>query len=170
METRERTASLTHQDESGRPRMVDVGDKQESPRAAVAEGVIRMAPETLEALEAGRAPKGDPLLVAQLAGIQAAKRTSDLIPLCHPLPLTSVDIELAPDAELPGVRAVARARVTGRTGVEMEALTAVSVALLTVYDMLKAIDRSMRLEGIRLLEKSGGRSGHWSADTAWEDR
>lgn len=155
-------SELTHQDETGRPRMVDVGGKPESHRTAVAEGFIRMAPETLMALEEGRTPKGDPLLVAQLAGIQAAKRTSDLIPLCHPLPLTSVDVELAPDPELPGVRAVSQARVTGRTGVEMEALTAVSVCLLTVYDMLKAVDRGMRIEGIRLLEKSGGQSGDWS--------
>lgn len=169
METEAQMGQLTHQGDTGRPRMVDVGDKKESRRSAVAEGVIRMAPETLEALERGRGPKGDPLLVAQVAGIQAAKRTSDLIPLCHPLPLTSVDLELAPDPELPGVRAVARARVTGRTGVEMEALTAVSVALLTIYDMLKAVDRAMRIEGIRLLEKSGGRSGDWVADTAWED-
>lgn len=163
-------SALTHQDESGRPRMVDVGDKAESRRAAVAEGVIRMSRETLVALEGGRTPKGDPLVVAQLAGIQAAKRTADLIPLCHALPLTSVDIELAPDPELPGVRAVARTRVTGRTGVEMEALTAVSVALLTVYDMLKAVDRTMQIDGIRLLEKSGGQSGDWSAEPPWEDR
>lgn len=156
---------LTHQGETGRPRMVEVGEKAETRRSAVAEGVIRMTPETLQALNEGRTPKGDPLLVAQLAGIQGAKRTSDLIPLCHSLPLTSVDVELAPDPELPGVRAVARARVTGRTGVEMEALTAVSVALLTVYDMLKAVDRTMRIEGIRLLEKRGGHSGDWS-DTA----
>lgn len=159
---------ITHQDETGRARMVDVGEKPETRRTAVAEGFIRMAPETLRALEEGRTPKGDPLLVAQLAGIQGAKRTSDLIPLCHPLPLTSVDVELAPDPELPGVRAVSRARVTGRTGVEMEALTAVSVALLTVYDMVKAVDRTMRVEGIRLLEKSGGRSGDWSANTPRE--
>lgn len=150
--------------------MVDVGEKKESLRTAVAEGVIRMSPDTLRALEEGRTPKGDPLLVAQLAGIQAAKRTSDLIPLCHTLPLSSVDVELAADAELPGVRAIARARVTGRTGVEMEALTAVTIALLTVYDMLKAIDRGMRVEGVRLLEKTGGRSGNWSAETPWEDR
>ena len=148
--------------------MVDVGEKAETRRTAVAEGVIRMAADTLEALQAGRTPKGDPLVVAQLAGIQGAKRTADLIPLCHPLPLTSADVELAPDPELPGVRAVARARVTGRTGVEMEALTAVSVALLTVYDMLKAVDRDMRIEGIRLLEKTGGRTGDWSAETRWE--
>lgn len=163
-------SSLTHQDETGRPRMVDVGEKDETRRMAVAEGVIRMERGTLEALEEGRTPKGDPLLVAQIAGIQGAKRTSDLVPLCHPLPLTSVDVELVPDSDLPGVRALARARVTGRTGVEMEALTAVSVALLTVYDMLKAMDRSMRIEGIRLLEKTGGRSGSWSSDTPWEER
>lgn len=160
---------LTHQDETGRPRMVDVGEKPETRRTAVAEGVIRMSPETLSALQEGRTPKGDPLVVAQLAGIQGAKRTADLIPLCHPLPLSSADVELAPDPELPGVRAVARARVHGRTGVEMEALTAVSVALLTVYDMLKAVDRQMRIEGIRLLEKSGGQSGDWSAESPWED-
>jgi cyclic pyranopterin phosphate synthase len=159
---------LTHQDPTGRPRMVDVGEKPETRRTAVAEGVVRMQPGTLRALEDGRTSKGDPLAVAQIAGIQGAKRTADLIPLCHPLPLTSVDLELAPDPELPGVRAVATARVTGRTGVEMEALTAVSVALLTVYDMLKAVDRRMHIEGIRLLEKSGGRSGDWSADTPWE--
>lgn len=162
-------SSLTHQDDAGRPRMVDVGEKQESRRTAVAEGMIRMTPETLERLQQGRTPKGDPLLVAQIAGIQAAKRTADLIPLCHPLPLTSVDVELTPDPDLPGVRAVARARVTGRTGVEMEAMTAVSVALLTVYDMLKATDREMQIEGIRLLRKSGGRSGDWSANPVWED-
>ncbi len=157
-------SELTHQDETGRARMVDVGAKPETQRTAVAEGLIRMAPETLRALQEGRTPKGDPLVVAQLAGIQGAKHTSDLIPLCHPLPLNSVDVELATDPELPGVRAVSKARVTGRTGVEMEALTAVSVALLTVYDMLKAVDRGMRIEGIRLLEKSGGQSGDWSAD------
>lgn len=160
---------LTHQDTAGRPRMVDVGSKHETRRTAVAEGLIRMAPDTLTALELGRTPKGDPLFIAQVAGIQGAKRTSELIPLCHPLPLTSVDVELAMDPELPGVRALARARVTGRTGVEMEALTAVSVALLTVYDMLKAVDRDMRIEGIRLLEKSGGQSGDWSADPTTED-
>lgn len=161
--------SLTHQDDAGRPRMVDVGDKQESRRTAVAEGMILMVPETLAMLQQGRTPKGDPLLVAQIAGIQAAKRTAELIPLCHPLPLTSVDLELTPDPDLPGVRAVARARVTGRTGVEMEAMTAVSVALLTVYDMLKGAEREMQIEGIRLLRKSGGRSGDWSANRAWED-
>ena len=128
----------------------------------MAEGVLRMDPNTLAALRDGRTPKGDPLQVAQIAGIQGAKRTSELVPLCHPLPLTSVEVDLSIDPELPGVRAVATARVTGRTGVEMEALTAVSVALLTVYDMLKAIDRGMVLDGVRLLEKRGGKSGPWS--------
>lgn len=168
-EQEERVGQLTHQDESGRPRMVDVGGKAETRRTAVAEGVVRMAPETLRALEEGQTPKGDPLVVAQLAGIQAAKRTDELIPLCHSVPLSSVDVELAPDPELPGVRAVARAQCVGRTGVEMEALTAVTMALLTVYDMLKAVDRRMRIDGVRVLEKSGGRSGDWSADTSWED-
>ncbi|MDX1673605.1 MAG: cyclic pyranopterin monophosphate synthase MoaC [Longimicrobiales bacterium] len=153
---------LTHQDERGRPRMVDVADKPATRRTAVAEGVLRMDPNTLAALRDGRTPKGDPLQVAQIAGIQGAKRTSELVPLCHPLPLTSVEVDLSIDPELPGVRAVATARVTGRTGVEMEALTAVSVALLTVYDMLKAIDRGMVLDGVRLLEKRGGKSGPWS--------
>ncbi len=163
MKRGETTGGLTHQDEAGRPRMVDVGAKAESRRTAVAEGLIRMGPDTLAALEAGRTPKGDPLVVAQVAGIQAAKRTWELIPLCHPVPLSRVDVELAPDGDVPGVRVVARAGVTGRTGVEMEALTAVSVALLTMYDMLKAMDRNMRIEGIRLLEKSGGTSGDWSS-------
>ncbi len=148
--------------------MVDVGAKGETRRRAVAEGRIRMDRSTLAALEEGRTPKGDPLVVAQVAGIQAAKRTWELIPLCHPLPLTSVELALDADAGIPGVRAEARATVVGRTGVEMEALTAVSVALLTVYDMLKAVDREMRIEGIRLLEKSGGRSGEWAADLSME--
>lgn len=162
-------SGLTHQDEAGRPRMVDVGEKESTRRIAVAEGFIRMTADAHASLDAGRTPKGDPLVVAQIAGIQAAKRTADLIPLCHPLPLTSVDVELTLQPDLPGVRAVARARVRARTGVEMEALTAVSVALLTVYDMLKAVDRQMHIDGIRLLEKSGGRSGDWSADSSWED-
>jgi cyclic pyranopterin monophosphate synthase len=152
---------LTHQAEDGRTRMVDVGEKQETERTAVAEGRLRMAQQTFEALRAGRTPKGDPLVVAQIAGIQAAKRTADLIPLCHPLALTQVDVELEPDAALPGVRCSATARVRGRTGVEMEALTAVGVALLTAYDMLKAVDREMVIENVRLLHKEGGRSGTW---------
>jgi cyclic pyranopterin monophosphate synthase len=144
--------------------MVDVGEKPETRRTAVAGGSIRMRPETLEAITAGTTPKGNVLLVAQLAGIMAAKRTADLIPLCHPLPLTSVDVDLVPDPDLPGLRARATARVSGRTGVEMEALTAVTVALLTVYDMCKAIDRSMSLVDVRLLRKEGGRSGDWNAE------
>jgi len=143
--------------------MVDVGGKAETERVAVAEGELVMAPATLSALRAGRTPKGDPLLVAQVAGIQGAKRTSDLIPLCHPLPLSSVDVVLEPDDALPGIRARATARVVARTGVEMEALTAVAVALLTAYDMLKAVDRGMELRGVRLVRKEGGRSGTWVA-------
>jgi len=154
---------LTHIDEEGRPRMVDVSQKQVTERAAVAAGRLTMAAATLEALRQGRTPKGDPLVVAQIAGIQAAKRTSDLIPLCHALPLSSVEVELELTDEPPGVRAVATAKVAGRTGVEMEALTAVAVALLTAYDMLKALDRSMRIEDIGLLRKTGGRSGDWEA-------
>jgi cyclic pyranopterin monophosphate synthase len=157
-------ARLTHQAEDGRPRMVDVGPKAETERVAVAEGALRMAAATFRALLEGRGPKGDPLVVAQLAGIQGAKRTADLIPLCHPLALTQVDVELQADEALPGVRATATTRVRGRTGVEMEALTAVSVALLTAYDMLKAVDRRMQIEGIRLLRKEGGRSGSWNVD------
>jgi cyclic pyranopterin monophosphate synthase len=153
---------LTHLGPDGRPRMVDVSGKAVTTRQAVAEGWIRVSPGTLERiLEAGR--KGDPLRVAELAGIQAAKRTSDLIPLCHLLPAVSAEVEMIADRKLPGIRARALARVQGSTGVEMEALTAVSVALLTLYDMGKAIDRGMEIGGIRLLEKDGGRSGHWVA-------
>jgi cyclic pyranopterin phosphate synthase len=155
---------LTHQDEAGRPRVVDVGDKAETARVAQAEGCLIMAPATVAALREGRTPKGDPLVVAQIAGILGAKRTPDLIPLCHPLPLSGVDVSLEIDDSLPGVRASATARVVARTGVEMEALTAVSIALLALYDMLKALDRGMRIEGIRLLRKSGGRSGTWVAE------
>jgi cyclic pyranopterin monophosphate synthase len=168
MAERTGTGVLTHQAEDGRARMVDVGDKAETERVAVAEGVLRMAQATWDAMRAGRTPKGDPLLVAQVAGIAGAKRTSDLIPLCHPLQLTQVDVELDPDASLPGVRARATVRVRGRTGVEMEALTAVSVALLTAYDMLKATDRDMVIEGVRVVGKAGGRSGAWSAAAAPE--
>jgi cyclic pyranopterin monophosphate synthase len=158
------SGALTHHDPQGRPRMVNVAGKVETSRTAVAEGVIRMRAATLEALEAGRSPKGDPLLVAQIAGIQAAKRASELIPLCHPLPLSSVQVELTLEPDLPGVRAVARAGVVGRTGVEMETLTAVSVTLLTVYDMLKALDKDMQIGRIRLIEKAGGRSGDWARE------
>lgn len=150
-------------DESGRPRMVDVGGKAETERVAEAVGSLVTAPETLEVLERGQAPKGDPLIVAQVAGIQAAKRTAELIPFCHQLPLTGVEVRFQVDPSLPGVRVSAKARVIGRTGVEMEALTAAAVALLTLYDMLKAVDRGMRIEEVRLIRKSGGRSGDWTA-------
>ena len=156
---------FTHLDASGRPRMVDVGEKEVTRRIAVAEGHIRMSAETLAAIVAGDTPKGNVLLVAQLAGITGAKRTADLIPLCHPLPLTSVEVELAVDDSIPGIRVVATAKTEGKTGVEMEALTAVSVSLLTVYDMCKARDRGMEISGIRLLRKEGGRSGTWTAAT-----
>ena len=155
---------LTHLDAEGRARMVDVTDKSATHRRAVAEGRIVMAASTLERIVAGDTPKGDVLRTAELAGVMGGKRTSDLIPLCHALPGASIRVTLEPDAALPGVRARAEAAVTDRTGVEMEALTAVSVALLTVYDMAKAVDRGMRIEGIRLLEKEGGRSGSWKAE------
>ena len=148
--------ALTHLDASGRPIMVDVGDKPETARVAEAAGELLTALETLDLLERGQLPKGDPLVVAQLAGIQAAKRTAELIPLCHQLPLTKVDVELSVDRTLPGIRARAVAKVTARTGVEMEALTAVSVALLTMYDMLKAVDRGMRINNVHLVRKTGG--------------
>lgn len=143
--------------------MVDVTRKPPSAREAVAEGRLLLSTLALTALREGGGPKGDPLVVAQIAGIQAAKRTAELVPLCHPLPLSGVDVVVEPSDEPPSVRATATVRVAGRTGVEMEALTAVSVALLTVYDMLKAVDRGMRIEGIRLLRKSGGVRGDWTA-------
>jgi cyclic pyranopterin phosphate synthase len=155
---------LTHLDPEGRPRMVDVSSKELTARTAVAEGHIVMAPDTLARIRSGQTPKGDPLQVAQLAGIMAGKRTADLIPLCHQLPGASVEVALELDDALPGVVARATARIAGQTGVEMEALTAVSVALLTVYDMVKAVDRGMHIEGVRLLQKTGGRSGLWSAE------
>lgn len=156
-------ADLTHVDEAGNARMVDVGDKAITARQAVATGRIRLGPEALKAVLSRTAKKGDVLAVAQLAGIQAAKRTSDLVPLCHPLPLSGVDVELTVDEAASVVTATATVRVHWRTGVEMEALTSVSAALLTVYDMLKAVDKGMVLEEIRLLSKSGGRSGTWTA-------
>lgn len=154
---------LTHISASGEARMVDVGDKAITAREAVAEGAIRMQPETLSLILSGNAAKGDVLGVARIAGIMAAKKTSDLIPLCHPLALTKVEVVLDPDPSLPGIRVRATARVTGQTGVEMEALTAASVACLTVYDMAKAVDRGMEIVSVRLLEKSGGKSGDWKA-------
>ena len=154
---------FTHLDERGRPRMVDVGAKEVTRRIAVADGAIRMQAETLRAIVAGETPKGNVLLVARLAGIMAAKRTPDLIPLCHSVPLTSVEVQVEPDDALPGVRVTATVGVEAKTGVEMEALTAVTCALLTVYDMCKARDRGMVMEGVRLLRKEGGRSGTWEA-------
>jgi cyclic pyranopterin phosphate synthase len=155
---------LTHIDDSGAAHMVDVGDKPLTSRRAIAEGRIVMAPETLELIRAGNARKGDVLGTARLAGIMAAKRTHELIPLCHPLAITKVSVDLTLDETLPGVRITAEVRVGGQTGVEMEALTAVSVACLTVYDMVKAADRAMRIEGIELVHKSGGKSGVYERD------
>lgn len=154
--------SLTHFDASGQAHMVDVSAKPDTAREAVAEGVVLMSADTL-ALAQGNAAKGDVLGVARLAGIMGAKRTSDLIPLCHPLPIAKVSVELGPDPALPGIRVTATVRTTGKTGVEMEALTAVSTACLTVYDMLKAAQKDMRIEGIRLLSKTGGKSGEFRA-------
>jgi cyclic pyranopterin phosphate synthase len=154
-------SGLSHLDDQGRARMVDVGGKTETQRVAIALGTIRMAQTTLTALRDGKTPKGDVLAVARIAGIMAAKRTAELIPLCHPLALNSVAVEFAFVSD--GIEARAIASLTGRTGVEMEALTAVSVALLTVYDMAKAIDKAMVIDGVRLIEKRGGKSGDWRA-------
>lgn len=153
---------LTHLDESGAARMVDVSGKAVTTRTAIAAGSIAMSADTLAAIRMGAAAKGDVLATARIAGIMAAKRTSDLIPLCHPLPLSSVTIDLALDAS--GITATATARTDGKTGVEMEALTAVSVTLLTLYDMTKAMDKAMTISDIRLLSKSGGKSGDWSRE------
>ena len=155
---------LSHIGDKGEARMVDVSDKPATARTAVAEGFIAMAPATLALLESGETPKGDVIATARIAGIMAAKRTHELIPLCHALSLTKVSIDLEPTAELPGVRVTAEVKTSGPTGVEMEALTAVSVACLTLYDMLKAVARAMRIGGIRVLEKAGGRSGHYRAE------
>jgi cyclic pyranopterin phosphate synthase len=156
---------LTHLDRSGAAHMVDVGDKAVTERIAVAEGAVVMAPETLDAIRAGDAKKGDVIGTARIAGIMAAKRTAELIPLCHPLALTKVAVEIDAVDDLPGLRVRATAKVSGQTGVEMEALTAVSVACLTIYDMAKALDRGMTITGIHLVEKSGGRSGTWRKGT-----
>lgn len=156
--------SLSHVDEAGRARMVDVGDKAASRRTAVAEGVVRMSPEAFALVRDNQVAKGDVLRLAEVAGTMGAKRTSELVPLCHPLPLEVVRVECTADPSLPGVRVVATAVTTGKTGVEMEALTAVSVACLTVYDMVKAADRTMVMDGIRLLEKTGGTRGDWRRD------
>jgi len=153
---------LTHVAHSGEARMVDVSSKPESKRVARAGGLIRMRPATLAAIVNAQVKKGDVLGVARVAGVMAAKRTADLIPLCHPLMLDDVQVDLAPDESIPGIRAEATVRTTGRTGVEMEALTAVSVALLTVYDMAKALDREMQISDISLLAKSGGAGGDYA--------
>ncbi|MCX8997782.1 cyclic pyranopterin monophosphate synthase MoaC [Rhizobiaceae bacterium BDR2-2] len=152
---------LTHLNATGEANMVDVGGKAETIREATAEGHVRMKPQTLGVILAGDAKKGDVIGTARLAGIMAAKKTSDLIPLCHPLPVSKVSVEIVEDAALPGLRVSATVKLTGRTGVEMEALTAVSVACLTVYDMAKAIEKDMEIGGIRLLAKSGGKSGEY---------
>lgn len=153
--------ALTHLDADGTATMVEVGDKDVTSRRAVAHGVLRCSRRAYELLAGGANPKGDVEQVARVAGIMAGKRTGELIPLCHVLPAASIGVEVEKDASLPGLRVTATARIAGRTGVEMEALTAVSVALLTAYDMLKAVDRGMTIESVRLVEKSGGRSGSW---------
>jgi cyclic pyranopterin phosphate synthase len=157
-------AELTHLDEHGQARMVDVGAKAETEREAVAAARVRMKAETLRLLREGNLPKGDVLGTARVAGIMAAKRTSELIPMCHPLLLTHVAVDFALDEDAPAVDIVATVRCRGQTGVEMEALTAASVAALTIYDMAKAVERGMVIEGVRLIEKRGGKSGHWQAE------
>ncbi len=157
---------LTHLDSQGHAAMVDVADKTATSRRAVARGALRCSAAAYALLSGGNNPKGDVEQVARVAGIMAGKRTGDLIPLCHVLPAANIAVEMKPDPSLPGLVATATARVAGQTGVEMEALTAVSIALLTAYDMLKAVDRGMTLESIRLVEKSGGRSGDWKAPGA----
>jgi len=159
---------LTHLDEHGRARMVDVGAKGETERLARAEALVTMAPATLAAVASGALPKGDVLATARLAGIMAAKRTHELIPLCHPLNLSFVGVEIDVDEALPGLRITTEAHLNGRTGVEMEALVAASVAALTVYDMCKAMDRGIEIDGVRLLEKAGGKSGHWRRERSEE--
>jgi cyclic pyranopterin phosphate synthase len=155
--------SLTHIDAKGEARMVDVSQKAVTERVAIAEGVVRMQKATLELIVSGNAKKGDVLGTARVAAIMAAKRTHELIPLCHPLLLSKVEVDIATDAKLPGCRVRATVKVSGQTGVEMEALTAVSVGCLTIYDMVKAVDRGIRIEGIHLIEKTGGKSGHFKA-------
>ena len=157
------TGKLTHFDGEGRAHMVDVGDKAVTDRIAVAACHISMKPETLTLIAEGRAKKGDVLGVARLAGIMAAKRTADLIPLCHPLPITKVAVDLTPDADLPGIRIEATVKTTGQTGVEMEALTAANIAALTVYDMCKAVDKGMTISGLHVVLKDGGKSGRYEA-------
>jgi len=156
--------SLTHFDAAGQAHMVDVSDKADTDRIAVAVCHIKMLPDTLALIESGTAKKGDVLGIARLAGIMGAKKTADLIPLCHPLPITKVTVELTPDADLPGVQVEATVKTTGKTGVEMEALTAATTAALTVYDMCKAVDRGMQVGGLQVALKDGGKSGRYEAD------
>lgn len=156
--------SLTHFDGAGNAHMVDVSAKAETARTAVAAGHVRMSPETLALIESGTAKKGDVLGIARLAGIMGAKKTPDLIPLCHPLPVTHVSLDLVPDAYLPGIQITATVKTSGKTGVEMEALTAVSTAALTVYDMVKAVDKAMEIGAIRVTLKEGGKSGRYEAE------
>jgi cyclic pyranopterin monophosphate synthase len=157
--------ALTHIDAKGEARMVDVSAKAATARTAVAEGSVVMSKATLALITSGNASKGDVLATARIAGIMAAKRTAELIPLCHPLALSKVTLDISPDPKLPGCLVRATVKVTGPTGVEMEALTAVSVACLTIYDMIKAVERGVRIEGIHLVEKSGGKSGHYRAES-----
>ena len=156
-------SSLTHVGEDGAAKMVDVSAKPETARLARAAGCIRMAPATLDAIRSNSLKKGDVIAVARVAGVMAAKRTAELIPLCHPLPLTDVQIEITPDPDLPGLRVEASVRCFGRTGVEIEAISAVCVTLITVFDMVKAVDKALLITDVRVLEKSGGRSGSWKA-------
>jgi len=156
--------TLTHLNERGEAPMVDVAGKEVSDRVAVAEGFVTMQPDTLKLIEQGDAKKGDVLATARLAGIMAAKRTHELIPLCHPLALSQVTVDFEPSKDPAGIRVTAMVKLSGKTGVEMEAMTAVSIACLTIYDMVKAVDRGISISGIRMLEKSGGRSGHYVAD------
>jgi cyclic pyranopterin phosphate synthase len=158
-------SEFTHFDGQGRAVMVDVADKQDTRRIAVASGYIHMLPDTLSRILGGEAAKGDVLGVARIAAIQATKRTAELIPLCHPIALTRVSVEFHPDTEKSCIECLVTAETVGKTGVEMEALTGVGVGLLTIYDMCKAVDRGMRIEGVSLREKQGGRSGHWRAST-----
>ena len=158
------TPKLTHLGKSGEARMVDVSGKEATARTAVAEGRVVMSKATLDLVIKGNAKKGDVIGAARLAGIMAAKRTHELIPLCHPLAISKVSVDIEADRKLPGLRVRATVKVTGQTGVEMEALTAVSVACLTIYDMVKAVERGMRIEGVRVLEKQGGKSGHYRAE------
>ena len=157
------TGKLTHLDARGQAQMVDVSEKADTDRIATAKGAVKMLPQTLEMIETGDAKKGDVLATARIAGIMAAKRTSDLIPLCHPLAISKVTVDLDPDPDLPGIQVTTTVKTTGKTGVEMEALTAASVACLTVYDMVKAVDRAMEIQDLRVVLKDGGKTGRYEA-------